>query len=434
MENQGAEYLYQIVKQRVEELEDDIISLVQDLVRIPSINHPPTGDEGPCQKFIEEYMINLGLTPDVYSPQDVEGIKEHPAWYGGRDYANRPNITVRRPGAGNGRSLVLSGHIDTVPLGVQPWQHDPFKATIEQGKLYGLGAFDMKGGIAAELTALRVIQELQIPLKGDLIVETVVDEEFGGVNGTLAGRVRGYVGDGMIITEPSGLVIWNGDRGGRFAHITFRAAEGIGFGEDLSISAVDQATVFLQMVDRFRQQRRASFPDWDAQPSDPIPVWVTKIFAGGWGFDVPITVPSECRIELYWQLEPGSDQEEVDAAFFSWLDSVTEAAPELFRNPPEVEFPIRFMPGAVLPPDAKFIEAFRGVSQGILGQPVKVEIAPGPSDLFVVNKYFPRPAIMFGTRGGNAHAADEYLMIDDLVPMTEVLVRFALEWCGLATD
>ena len=100
----------------------------------------------------------------------------HPAWWPGRDYANRPNVTSQIDGKGEGRSLLLSGHIDTVPLGTTDWSYDPFGAVVEDGKLYGLGSFDMKGGVAALLSAVRVIKELDIPLAGDLIAETVVDE------------------------------------------------------------------------------------------------------------------------------------------------------------------------------------------------------------------------------------------------------------------
>jgi acetylornithine deacetylase/succinyl-diaminopimelate desuccinylase-like protein len=92
------------------------------------------------------------------------------------------------------------------------------------------------------------------------------------------------------------------------------------------------------------------------------------------------------------------------------------------------------MDGAVLPSNSPFVEAFRHTAEQVLGRSVRAEIASGPSDLYVVNKYFRSPAIMFGTGGGNAHAADEYLTVEDLVPMTKALALFALEWCGPASD
>jgi acetylornithine deacetylase len=419
------------VIQKVENIEGDIIQLLQDLVRIPSINHPPDGDELACQEYVAHYLEGLGLTPDVYTPYEVEGIKDHPAWWGARDYTRRPNVSARLKGSGGGRSLVISGHIDTVPLGVHPWQRDPFAAIIEEGKLYGLGAYDMKSGVAIALATMRVIKDLGLNLKGDLIVETVVDEENGGVNGTLAGRVRGYIGEGMIITEPSGLVIWNGNRGGRVAHLTFGGEEGIGLEGGIMVNAIDQLTRFLTGLEDFRKLRWSHVPGWKTGNFDPVPVWVTKIYAGGWGPNVPQTVPSECFVELYWQLLPGETQDEVDSEFFNWLKNLIGQYPSIFIHHPKVEFTIRWMPGSTIPEDSPFVIAFRSVAERMLNKEVKVELCDGPSDLYVVNDYFPTRAIHFGVRGGNAHAADEYINLEDLARVTKIITLFTLEWCGL---
>ena len=128
-------------------------------------------------------------------------------YWPGRQYAGRPNVAARIPGAGGGRSLILSGHIDTVPAGAEPWTRDPFGAAIEGNRLYGRGSNDMKAGIATNLFVAETLAGMGIRLAGDLTVETVVDEEFGGVNGTLAGRLMGYTADAAIISEPSFLRI-----------------------------------------------------------------------------------------------------------------------------------------------------------------------------------------------------------------------------------
>ena len=88
-----------------------------------------------------------GTRPEVYYLDTVSGLREHPSFWPGRDYSRRLNVVARRRGGSGGRSLVLSGHIDTVPLGLAPWTHDPFGAAVHDGKLYGLGSYDMKGGI-----------------------------------------------------------------------------------------------------------------------------------------------------------------------------------------------------------------------------------------------------------------------------------------------
>lgn len=414
-------------------LRDYLIDATRELVRVPSINHPPTGEEYTCQMIVARHLADMGLTPEVYYLDNVPGLSAHPSYWPGRDYSNRPNVVVRRPGSGGGRSLVLSGHIDTVPLGTQPWRHDPFGAEIEDGRLYGLGAYDMKSGCALILGVLRTLQELGVQLKGTLIAETVVDEEFGGVNGTLAGRVRGDNGDAMIITEPSGLsVINNGNRGGRVAHLTLSGPEGIIFESGEPGHAMRQLAHLLKWVDIFRARRRAKVHDWQPGPDDPVPVWVTKVNAGGWGAQVPITVPAEVKVEIYWQLVPGEEQAEVEGEFFKWLDDMVADKPNDFTSRPQVAFPLRFMPAAEIAPDAPIIQVLNRCVTQVTGQPAKVRPIAGPSDLYVVQRDFGIPTLHYGVRGAGAHAADEYVLVEDLVTATQVLTLLTLDWCEVS--
>jgi acetylornithine deacetylase len=278
---------------------------------------------------------------------------------------------------------------------------------------------------------MRTLQELGITLKGDLIGETVVDEEFGGVNGTLAGRVRGDNGDAMIITEPSGLlVINNGNRGGRVAQLTLSGPEGIIFQEGEPGHAVRQLAHLLKWIDVFRQRRRARVPGWQPGPLDPVPVWVSKVSAGGWGMNVPITVPAEVRVELYWQLVPGEEQAEVEGEFFDWLDEMVADKPNDFAGRPNVVFPLRFMPGSQIPEDAPIVQSLARCVGEVTGQAAEVRPLLSPSDLYVVQRDFGVPTVHYGVRGAGAHAADEYLYVEDLVTATQVLALLTLDWCG----
>lgn len=421
----------QAVIEKVNSLKEYIIMTAQELVRIPSINHPPTGDERECQIAVAENLRKMGLEADIYSLDDVSCLKEHPTYMAGRDYSDRPNVSARFVGKGGGRSLVLSGHIDTVPLGTKGWHHDPFGAVIEAGKLYGLGSYDMKAGIAINLGVMRTFQELNIPLKGDLVFESVVDEEFGGVNGTIAGRLREGQSDGVIIPEPTDLVICNGGRGGQVAHITLEGPEGIIFEGQEPGHAIRELAHFLKWVDIFRQRRRECLPGWQPGPLDPIPVWVTKLNAGGWGWDVPITVPASVKVELYWQLMPGEEKDQVRGQFFQLLDEMVADKPNDFRRPPRVEFPIRFMPGSEIPADSPMIQRLNLCAETVLNQHLEVRPLPAPSDLYTIHLDFHTPAVHIGPRGGGAHAADEFVVVDDLITVTKILALFALDWCGV---
>lgn len=424
----------QRVSNKVDDLRDYIFKSLHELVSIPSMNHPPTGDEYECQMAVVRQWREMGLEPEIYALDTVPGLKEHPRYWPGRDYTHRPNVITRRKGRGGGKSLLLSGHIDTVPLGVQAWKHDPFKGIVEGSRLYGLGAYDMKCGVAIMLGVMRTLQELGVTLNGDLLAETVVDEEFGGVNGTLAGRLRGDNAEAVIITEPSNLAIYNGVRGGMVVHFSLTGSEGIIFGNEEPGHAMRMLAHLLKWVDIFRKRRRAKVPGWAGGPFDPVPVWVTKVAAGGWGLNVPLTVPAEARLELYYQLMPGEGETQVKEELYAWLDEMVADKPNDFNGRPPLTFPLRYMPASEIPADSEIITALNRCVRRVTGSPAEVRPLPAPSDLFSVQLDFGLQGIHYGPRGGGAHAADEYVELEDLVTVTKAITLLALDWCGVAKD
>ena len=190
---------------------------------------------------------------------------------------------------------------------------------------------------------------MDLDLAGDLLFESVIDEEFGGSNGTLAGRLRGYNADAAILSEPSSLRICPAQRGGRTVHIKFRSSSGgVLQPNQLSSGVVPQLTHFLASVDDFAAQRSARVHRHEmyARQADPVPVSVTKVFTSPWGFNEPITIPDVGQVELYWQLMPGETQAEVEQEFDEWFRKIVDGAPDVFREYPEVTKPIRWLPGS----------------------------------------------------------------------------------------
>jgi acetylornithine deacetylase len=412
-----------------------LVALVQDLVRCPSENKPPVGAEGACQRLVAERLRAAGYQPDVYALDTYPELAAHPLFMSGRDYAGRPNVAARRKGAGGagGRSLVLSGHIDTVPRGAQPWTRDAFGGEVDGNRLYGRGSNDMKAGLAANLFVMEALSELKLRLSGDLMFESVVDEEFGGANGTLAGRVRGYVADAAVVTEPSSLRICAAQRGGWTAQISFSASGGILTEGTFPAGVVDQVTHFLNQVKVFAAQRRAnarSHPMY-AKACDPVPVAITKIFTGPWGTSEPITVPEQCQVEMYWQLMPGERQADVEREFHAWFDSMIAAAPGLFLTRPLVAFPLRCLPGSAIDASEPLIAELAACAEPVLGRPPVVVGIEGPCDMFIFHQ-FGMPAVLWGPNGGNTHAADEYVEIDSVVATAGALLAFVCRWCGVA--
>jgi acetylornithine deacetylase len=418
----------------VDRKRDRLVEITRELIRIPSENTPPSGGEYECQTYLAERLRDLDLSPDLYYLNDVPGLENHPLFHPGRDYRQRPNLAAKRKGAGTGRSLLLTGHIDTVPSGTQEWTRDPFGGELEDGRIYGRGANDMKGGIASNLFVLECIQELGLSLAGDLLFETVVDEEFGGSNGTLAGRLRGFNADAAIVSEPSSLRICPAQRGGRTAHIRFHAPGGILHNGLFPQGVIPQITHFLSHLPAFAALRKSHVRAHEmyASYNDPVPVSVTKVFTSPWGFGEPITVPETGHIELYWQLMPGELQEEIEGEFFDWFHHLVDTARELYTEKPEVTFPLRWLPGSSIPRTEPIVESLSSCAAEILGKPPCIAGIEGPCDLYIFQQGFGIPAVAWGVCGGNTHAADEYVEIDSLVAAAKSLLLLVPEWCGLA--
>jgi len=425
--------LDRIICEYVDRHQTRLIEIVSDLVKIPSANTPPVGAEGACQSYLAGALRRVGWHPELYRPDKAAGILEHPLFWPGRDYSDRPNLGARRPGVGGGRSLVLSGHIDTVPVGSVPWTHDPFGADIEGNRLYGRGANDMKAGVATNLFVLEALHDLGIELRGDLIFESVVDEEFGGSNGTLAGRLAGFNADAAVFSEPSFLRICPAQRGGRTAHIEFRApAEGILDENGLGPGVVTQLSHFLSRLSGFadlRRQTAVPHPLYQRHAGDPVPVAVTKIWTGPWGTQEPMAVPGSCRVELYWQTMPGESQQAIDDQFSDWMLGLVASAPKLFNVKPSIKFPIRWLPGSESPKSA-LVEELAACASAVLGNPPAIEGIEGPGDIFLFHELCGIPAVYWGARGANTHAADEYVEIDSVIAATHALLLFVCRWCG----
>lgn len=413
---------------------DRLIEIVRDLVRIPSENTPPDGAEGDCQKYVASFLHDLGWDPSVYLLDDVPGLREHPVFSGGRHYNNRPNLGARCKGAGNGRSLLLSGHIDTVPRGSLPWTRDPFGGAVEGNRLFGRGANDMKGGVATNLFVVEALRRLNITLAGNLLFETVIDEEFGGANGTLAGRLMGFNADAAIISEPSFLRVCPGQRGGRTAHVVLEAAGGILSEGSFPAGVIEQLTFLLNQLRRFGDQRRNGVTTHELyqDQKDPVPVSVTKIITSPWGTREPITVPEQCKIEIYWQAMPGETLEDIDREFLDWLSSLAFLPGSPFSETPKVRFPIRWLPGSGISKAEPIVTELAACATRTLGKKPPVAGIEGPCDMFVFHQVMNTPAVLWGGRGGNTHAADEYVELDSLVDAAKTLLVFVCQWCGIA--
>ena len=203
----------------VEARRDDLVELVRQLVRFDttSVDLSPGSDhteneEEPLQALLAARLGALGAEVDRWEPDPVSfaGHPMMPSWH---HWRGRPITVGVLRGRGGGRTLVINGHVDVVGAGERArWASDPFAAEIRDGRIYGRGACDMKGGIAAALVALEALGDAGIRLDGDVVFEAVTDEETCAM-GTIAAIERGYRGDAGLVPEPTGFDLWIATRG-----------------------------------------------------------------------------------------------------------------------------------------------------------------------------------------------------------------------------
>ncbi|OHB77573.1 MAG: hypothetical protein A2W31_01565 [Planctomycetes bacterium RBG_16_64_10] len=413
----------------------EVLEVVQDLVRIPSENTPPTGDEKACQEYIADYLGHAGLAVDRYEPDQVAGLVAHGSYWPGRDYRGRENVASVLPGTGGGRSLLLTGHIDTVALGENAWSKPPFGAEIHHGRLYGLGSLDMKGALGAMLVLYKAIAEQGLRLSGTLSFESVVDEEEAGVNSTIAGRLRHGPVDGAVIPEVTDLAIYPAARGALLCDVVCSSAEPawleVGTTTHEPADVVRQMGLLLVELDALRAQRRAQpVPPLYRGYPDPTPVQVTKVYAGGWGSQVPIAVPTEGRMELILQALPGEPRDKVLAELENWLQETVERHADAFATRPQIRFRRRWMVPTAMDSQHPLVATLVDAVQELTGRRPTIAGAPYPCDLFALQQLFNIPALIFGPAGANAHAGDEYVELESLHAFYESLLLFVMKWCG----
>lgn len=404
---------------------EELIRLTQQLIRRPS-----DVNEKACQLFIADWLREYGYESDLWDV-DVDKTRTHQAWVDtGMDYRDRPNLVATIKGKGGGRSLSLLGHIDVVPVEeADKWvNQDPWSGALIDGKIYGRGALDMKAGVAISLILAVALKKTKISLQGDLILQSVIDEENGG-NGTLAAILRGYRADASIFLEPSeedytGI----SGRGAQFFRIIIPGiGGGIEYQYDLP-NAIGKALLFYQAVECYADymNAKANHPLY-AYTKTKVPCAICKIQAGTW----PSTIPAFCQMEGSLECLPGEDIEQVKADFKNYMLKVASRDAWLSEHPPQIEwFGLRFEP-AEIPLDAPIVNCLRKASQEVLNKDIQ-PVGGGGSDLRLLVLYADSPCVNYGPKGGAIHSTNEYVEIESMMHVALVVGKVILDWCGTA--
>lgn len=388
------------------------------------------GNESGAQAIIIEKCRQLGLELDIWEI-DKDDLIRHPAFFCDRtDFKGNPNVVAVLKGAGGGQSLILNGHIDVVPVGDEKrWKADPFSGRIDSGKLYGRGSTDMKGGTVALLMAMEALIALNIRLKGDVIFQSVIEEESGGA-GTLAAVLRGYTADGALIPEPTNMKIFPKQQGSMWFRITVNGKAAHGGTRYEGVSAVEKATMVIEKIQQLEKERNQKITDplYDKIPI-PIPINIGKISGGEW----PSSVPDLVLIEGRMGVAPDEHMENAQQQMEACLRELNEQDEWLKGHPLKIEwFGARWIPGSI-DEEHLLVRQLKESFQTVKKESPIVEASPWGTDGGILSSVGNVPAVVFGPGvTETAHDADEYIVLEELFAASEIIALTMLKWCEIA--
>lgn len=407
----------------VDTLRDEIVDFTSALIRVPTVNPPGEAYED-CARLIGERLSRFGFEVDLIA---AEGRPEHTPRH------PRVNVVGFRRGRLDRPAVHLNGHLDVVPAGAG-WTVDPFAGLVRDGRVYGRGACDMKGGIAAAIYAAEAIRRADISLNGSVEISGTVDEESGGFAGAAflahARRLSADRLDHVIIPEPLNVDrICTGHRGVYWFEIQTTGRIAHGSMPFLGVSAIEHMGVILDRVRAELQPVLASRTT--AMPIVPAPARHATIningIMGGQSVDGIQTpcVADRCRavFDRRFLLEEGFDA--TRAEIESLLARAAAETPHLNYGLRDlmVVHPVQTPEGSAV---VRTLE--RHIEQ-VLGRPATHVASPGTYDHKHVDRIGGiRDCVAYGPGILDlAHQPDEWCGIDDLVDATKVLALSILE-------
>ena len=402
-----------------------LVEDLQALIGTPSI----TGSEEPVATWAAEALRALGLAVEVVRP-DLDALRADPAWPGEEMARTSLPVVIGRIGRTGGRRIILSGHLDVVPPGdPTTWTSDPWVGDVRDGRLFGRGACDMKGGVASILGAIRALGttgELD-RLGGELVVAFVPSEEDGG-QGTLAAIRAGVTGDLAIIPEPSNLDIVVAHAGaitfrlsvpGRAAHASQRR-EGV--------SALDKLFVMLRALeaDETRRNEAETDPLMTALGL-PYPTIVGIVRGGEWAS----TVLDRVTVDGRYGVRLGQDAAGAEAELRACIAAACDADAFVRDHPATVDITGGRFGSARIASDHPLPVGLAPAAEAVTGRRPAMLGEPYGADMQMFVNVGGTPCVIFGPGDVKvAHSADEHVPLDEVADCARVLAAWVRREIG----
>ncbi len=379
-----------------------VTELLSQLVAIDSVNPdlvPGGAGEGAVAAFVAEWLANAGLQVDMHAVAP-----------------NRPNVTAIARGTGGGRSLMLNAHMDTVGV---TGMENPFTARVEDGRLYGRGAYDMKGSLAACMLTMAAVRDMN--LAGDVILTAVIDEEYASIGTQAITRQYGVDAkhiDAAIITEPTGMQLCVAHKGFVWLEIETEGRAAHGSRPDLGVDAITKMGRILVGLERLGDQLQAGVP----HPLLGTGSLHASLITGGQELS---SYPERCTLKIERRTIPGESPALVEAQ----VREVVDQAAALDASFCASVRTLMHQPYFEIAPDAPIASTVRDQAAAVIGRTPEIVGATFWMDSALLDAAG-IPTVIFGPGGAGAHAVVEWVDLEQVVQCAQIYTNVARAFCG----
>lgn len=419
----------ELLKRTLEQNKEKYISYLSDIVAIDThdIGH---GIDGGLEKEGQDYLINMfqdmgaSITKDQVTEETIQkSIKEFKEGNPGHNYEDRYNVYAKFSG-GKGKSIMFNGHIDTMPSGDEKlWDNPPHEPIIKDGKLFGLGAADMKGGLMASIMAVRLLKDANIELPGDVIITSVIDEEGGG-NGSIAAAMNGQKADAVVVCEPTDYNLIAAHMGFVFFKIEVEGLAVHSGSKWLGVNAIEKAQKLMNAIDELEHKWLMNY----SHPLLPSPTSNVGVIEGG---TAGSTVPSYCSFSTCVHYLPEKmNHDEVIREYEGAIYRACEGDEWLKDHKPKISI---YQAGGPFEMDLNhsFVDSFKESFKIALDKEINIIGSPAGSDARVWRNIAKCPTLQYGPgRQSECHAVNEYIGIDQYLDAILVYANLIIKWCN----
>jgi acetylornithine deacetylase len=405
---------------------DALLAGLDELVSVASLDGTP--EENRVQEVSAALMARSGLQVDQWEI-DMQALAAHPAYSAEVERPRGLGVVGTLGGYGDGPTLAFNGHVDVVPAGdLANWHYPPWRATLADGKVYGRGALDMKGGLCCAIFAAQAIHAAGVRLQGRLLVQSVIGEEDGGC-GTLATILRGHRANAAVVVEPTELCLAPAQAGAHNFRLSVPGLSAHGCVREEGVSAIEKYYPLQQAILELERQRNARPRDpLFARYALPYAICIGTVRAGNWASTVAENLVAEGRYGIAPGENPMAARQELEAA----VAAAAERDPWLREHPPTLEWWGGTFDPALTAIDDPIVGTVDEAFAAATGRAAVREGMTYGADMRLLVNVGQIPTVLFGPGDvRKAHRPDEYVPLEDLISVTRTLALTAVRYCGV---